>query len=86
MKKLYVMMFSGGRTSAVLAKHIKENPDKYPNVIYVFLNTGKEEEKTLQFVDKCDKEWGLNVIWLEAKIQYKLLYPGIGKFEFDKKA
>lgn len=68
MNKLYVMMFSGGRTSAVLAKHIKSNPDKYPNVIYVFLNTGKEVEKTLQFVDKCDKEWDLGVIWLEALV------------------
>lgn len=68
MPRLYVVMFSGGRTSAVLAKHIKSNPDKYPNVIYVFLNTGKEVEKTLQFVDRCDKEWGLGVIWLEAKV------------------
>jgi len=66
--KLHVMMFSGGRTSAVLAKHIKSNPNKYPNVIYVFLNTGKEVEKTLQFVDRCDKEWDLGVIWLEAKV------------------
>lgn len=68
MPRLYVMMFSGGRTSAVLAKHIKSNPDKYQNVIYVFLNTGKEVEKTLQFVDICDKEWNLGVIWLEAKV------------------
>ena len=68
MPRLYMMMFSGGRTSAVLAKHIKSNPDKYPNVIYVFLNTGKEVEKTLQFVDRCDKEWDLGVVWLEAKV------------------
>jgi len=61
-------MVSGGRTSFLMAKHLKENPDKYKNVIYVFLNTGKELEKTLQFVDKCDKEWNLNIIWLEASI------------------
>jgi len=71
MPRLYVMMFSGGRTSAVLAKHIKSNPDKYPNVIYVFLNTGKEDEKTLQFVDKCDKEWGLGVLYLEASVNHE---------------
>lgn len=64
--KLYVVMFSGGRTSAVLAKHIKSNSKNYKNVIYVFLNTGKEDEKTLQFVNRCDYEWNLNVIWLEA--------------------
>jgi len=68
MKKLYICMVSGGRTSFLMAKHLKENPDKYKNVIYVFLNTGKELEKTLQFVDKCDKEWNLNIIWLEASI------------------
>ena len=70
-EKIYVMMFSGGRTSAVLAKHIKSNPNNYKNVIYVFLNTGKENEKTLQFVDTCDKEWDLNVIWLESLINYE---------------
>jgi 3'-phosphoadenosine 5'-phosphosulfate sulfotransferase (PAPS reductase)/FAD synthetase len=69
--KIYLMMFSGGRTSAVLAKHIKSNPDKYKNVIYVFLNTGKEVEKTLQFVNRCDKEWSLNVVWIEAFINYE---------------
>lgn len=83
MPRLYVCMTSGGRTSMILAKHLKENPDKYPNVIYVFLNTGKEVEKTLQFVDRCDKEWGLGVIWLEAKVKHKLIYPNIGTFEFD---
>jgi 3'-phosphoadenosine 5'-phosphosulfate sulfotransferase (PAPS reductase)/FAD synthetase len=61
-------MFSSGRTSAILAKHLKENPDKYPKVIYVFLNTGRELEKSLFFADKCDKEFCLNLIWLEAKI------------------
>ena len=55
MDKLYVVLFSGGRTSAFLAKYIKEKP-KYSNVIFVFMNTGKEREETLQFVDKCDKE------------------------------
>lgn len=70
-EKIYVMMFSGGRTSAVLAKHIKSNPNNYKNVIYVFLNTGKENENTLQFVDRCDKEWSLNVIWLESLINYE---------------
>jgi len=64
---LYVMMFSSGRTSATLAKYIKSNP-KYKNVINVFLNTGKEREESLIFADRCDKEFGLNLIWLEAEI------------------
>ena len=66
-EKLYVVMTSGGRTSMFLAKYIKENT-KYKNVLFVFLNTGKEKEETLLFVEKCDKEFNLNVIWLEANI------------------
>jgi len=35
-------------------------------LIFTFANTGLEHEKTLEFVDRCDREWGLNVVWLEA--------------------
>lgn len=35
---------------------------------YVFANTGKEREETLLFVDKCDREFGLNVTWIESVI------------------
>ena len=71
---LYVVLFSGGRTSAFLAKYVKENPI-YKNSIFVFMNTGKELEETLIFANKCDKEFGLNLVWLEAKINYPL---GVG--------
>lgn len=64
---LYVVLFSGGRTSAFLAKYMKEHP-YYKNCIFVFMNTGKEREETLQFADKCDKEFGLNVVYLEALV------------------
>jgi hypothetical protein len=70
MKKedLYVVMFSGGRTSAFLSKYIKENP-KYKNKVFIFCNTGKERKETLDFVNKCDVEFGLNTVWLEARIE-----------------
>ena len=67
MKNLHVIMFSGGRTSAFLAKYIKEN-DNYEDCVFAFLNTGKEREETLVFADKCDKEFGLNLVWLEAVV------------------
>ncbi len=38
------------------------------NKIFVFANTGKENEKTLEFVDRCDKEFNLNLVWIEADI------------------
>jgi len=61
MNKLYVILFSGGRTSAFLAKYMKENP-RYKNCIFVFMNTGKEREETLKFINQCDHSFGLNVI------------------------
>jgi hypothetical protein len=64
---LYVVLFSGGRTSAFLAKYMKEHPH-YKNCIFVFMNTGKEREETLIFADKCDKEFGLNLVYLEALV------------------
>jgi hypothetical protein len=65
--KIYVVMFSGGRTSAFLAKYMKEHPH-YKNCIFVFMNTGKEREETLQFAEKCDKKFGLNLVYLEALV------------------
>ena len=33
-----------------------------------FANTGQEHPATLEFVDRCDREFGFNVIWLEALV------------------
>ena len=42
---------------------------QYPDTIFVFANTGQENEDTLIFVDNCDSIFGLNVVWLEADVQ-----------------
>jgi len=67
--KLLVCTFSGGRTSAFMSLFIKNNP-KYNDFdkVFIFANTGKEREETLEFVNKCDKEFDLNIVWLEANI------------------
>lgn len=64
-----LITFSGGRTSAFMAKFISELP-KYADCqkLFVFANTGKENEATLKFVNECDKRWGLNVVWIEADV------------------
>ena len=74
--KLLVCTFSGGRTSAFMGQFIK-NYSKYDEFdkVFIFANTGKEREETLQFIDKCDNKWNLNVVWLEADVIHE---KGVG--------
>jgi len=65
-----VISFSGGRTSAFMAKLLIELPKyKYHKKLIIFANTGKESESTLRFIDRCDKEWDLGVVWIESVVQ-----------------
>ncbi|HCB89076.1 MAG TPA: hypothetical protein DEP71_07325 [Porphyromonadaceae bacterium] len=49
----------------------------YPdhNIINVMANTSKERIESLEFMDKCDKHFGLNLIWVEAEINQE---AGVG--------
>jgi hypothetical protein len=58
--------FSGGRTSAKMAWHMKQEWSATRELVFVFANTGKEREETLRFVDRCDREWRLGIVWVEA--------------------
>jgi len=69
-KKVLYYGFSGGRTSAILRRFLqfhKPFNDEY-HIINGFANTSREKEATLRFVDRCSKEWGLPIHWLEAQI------------------
>lgn len=60
--------FSGGRTSAyMLWCVIQSNGGLPPDAKVLFCNTGKEEEATLEFVDRCSKEWNVPITWLEYR-------------------
>jgi len=69
MKNLLVS-FSGGETSAFMGQWLKKNYIKYgyENIVFVFANTGLENEETLKFVQQCDEHWNLNIKWVECKI------------------
>jgi hypothetical protein len=58
---------SAGLTSVMMAIKMKE---WYPdcNVVNVFLNTGKEDIRSLEFMNQCDIHYNLNLVWLEAII------------------
>ena len=58
---------SAGYTSVMMAIKMKE---WYPdcNIVNVFLNTGKEDIRSLKFMYECDKHYNLNLVWLESII------------------
>lgn len=59
--------FSGGRTSAyMLWRVLQSNGGSLPDdAIVCFANTGKEDEATLRFVQRCSDEWSVPITWLE---------------------
>lgn len=59
--------FSGGRTSAyMLWRVLQSNGGRLPDdAIVCFANTGKEDEATLRFVQRCSDDWSLPITWLE---------------------
>lgn len=67
-KQNVLVAFSGGRTSAFKSWWLKENMSHVYNLHFVYANTGLEHEKTLEFVNKCDKHFNLNLTWVEAVI------------------
>lgn len=63
-----LVSFSGGETSAFMAQWLKKHYRElgYKNIVFVFANTGLENEQTLEFVDKCDNYFNLKLHWIEA--------------------
>lgn len=58
--------FSGGRTSAYMLWRVLQSNGGLPaDAVVCFANTGKEDEATLRFVDRCSREWGVPIHWLE---------------------
>jgi 3'-phosphoadenosine 5'-phosphosulfate sulfotransferase (PAPS reductase)/FAD synthetase len=71
LKERIAISFSGGKSSAYMTKMvldwIRANRPDIP-VSVTFANTGQEHEETLKFIERCDKEWGFGVVWLEAVV------------------
>jgi len=71
MGKNLLVSFSGGETSGFMSQWIKNHlDDMYDEIVFVFANTGLENEQTLEFVQKCDKYFKLNVQWVEASVYH----------------
>ena len=76
---------SGGRTSAYMTEKLLELQSKgyFSDIDFIitFANTGREHEKTLEFVNNCAKRWYdlycARVIWVEASVIHGLRMPTI---------
>jgi len=57
---------SAGYSSVMMAVKMKEwYPDH--NIINVMANTSKERVESLEFMNECDKHFGLNLVWIESE-------------------
>mgnify|MGYP000751675079 FL=1 len=65
-----LVSFSGGETSAYLAKWLIDNKSDDYNMVFVFANTGDEEEETLKFVDLCSSKWNMELVWVEDVVHH----------------
>lgn len=60
------LSFSGGRTSGYLLWRVLQSNGGLPDCATVcFANTGKEDEATLRFVQRCADEWNVPITWIE---------------------
>ena len=68
MKPRIRISFSGGRSSALMTKLVHDRLGQTHDILTTFANTGCEHAATLDFVRRCDEEWGWGVVWLEAVV------------------
>lgn len=67
--------FSGGRSSAFMAWHLKHRPKEFEeahrvrldDIAFAFANTGREHPDTLRFVREFSEWAGIKVTWLESE-------------------
>jgi len=65
--KNLLIAVSGGRSSAMMARHIQTN-EKYAgyNKLFVFCNTGQEKPQTIQFLKDMVEQWQLPLVMIEG--------------------
>ena len=69
MKKLLISV-SSGRTSGLMAKLLFDRFKNEYEMIFVFANTSREKEETLEFVRDLELYFGIPIVWVEAVVHY----------------
>lgn len=67
-KKNLLVSFSGGETSAYMAYYLWNNFQSEYNMIFVFANTGDEEEETYKFIHRFEEYFNIRIHWIESKV------------------
>lgn len=73
-KPKLLVSFSGGETSAYMAQWLWNNRRDQWDMVFVFANTGQENEETLEFVEQCSRYFGFPIVWIEG-----VHFPEVGK-------
>jgi 3'-phosphoadenosine 5'-phosphosulfate sulfotransferase (PAPS reductase)/FAD synthetase len=68
-----LISFSGGRTSGFMLRKILDR-GLQPDVHVVYSNTGKEDNRTLDFVHAVDVGWHAHVRWIEYRRRHLPVY------------
>jgi hypothetical protein len=78
MKKNLMVTVSGGRSSAMTARHIQTH-EKYKdfNKVYVFANTGMERPETIQFLKDIETYWEMPLVKVEG-VYSNIMGVGVG--------
>ena len=86
-KQKALVSFSGGETSAYMLYWLLNNKSEEYDFEIVFANTGRENEDTLKFVQKCSDYFNCKITWVEAVIRFAIRYYGKKKifYSFEEK-
>lgn len=68
-KNKLLVSVSGGETSLFMAIWLSLHKQDEYEMIFVFANTGQENEETLIFLKRCAEYFGINIIWIEADVK-----------------
>lgn len=71
-KNKLLVSFSGGETSAYMAQWLWNNKQDEFDMVFVFANTGQENEETLEFIEECSKHFGFPVYWVESEVYHNV--------------
>lgn len=69
-KKKLLVSVSGGRTSGLMAKLLFDRFSDVYEMQFLFANTSREKEETLEFVRDLQLYFGIPIVWVEAVVHH----------------